>query len=86
MDIVPTEDPEEAALERFPHIIRDICLFWDYHDIDLFFNKLLILDRPDREGFPNTVVAEIMFLQRLHQVIIEEKLIAKKTDFFGKIL
>ncbi|TJZ74803.1 hypothetical protein FAZ21_07475 [Chitiniphilus eburneus] len=48
--------------ERYPRIIGRIVDLWGTPALSAYFEELLIMDRPDRQGFPPEVGAELMSL------------------------
>ncbi|WP_051279264.1 ankyrin repeat domain-containing protein [Chitinilyticum aquatile] len=58
--------PQEL-LTRFPRIASQIAQRWGQPDLDAYFDELLIMDKPDRMGFPPEVAAELMKLSLIHQ-------------------
>ncbi|HCX34824.1 MAG TPA: hypothetical protein DHV08_15590 [Rhodocyclaceae bacterium] len=51
----------------FPHVESAISLMWGSPEIYRYFDKLMIADRNDREGFPPEVIQEILALRSLHE-------------------
>ena len=47
------------TLENFPHIVERITHLWGTHELDNYLNSLLIVDRPNRAGFPLHVASAI---------------------------
>jgi hypothetical protein len=52
--------------ERFPRIVDSIVLMWGNKEMDTFFQKIMMDDRGDRQGFPPEVMSDLMFLSQLH--------------------
>lgn len=65
---------QSSALEQqFPRITEKIVLLWGYPEMDIFFERLAIDLRGDREGFPPDVMSELMWLSRLHASAYPQK-------------
>ena len=58
----------ECVLEqRYPHIVQGLLPAWhDPDKADRFLNTILLDDRNDRQGLPEEVFAELMFLSDLN--------------------
>lgn len=52
---------------RFPRISSAIQLLWGHPEMDIYFQKLVVDERGDREGFPPDVMSDILFLATLHK-------------------
>ncbi|WP_148716591.1 ankyrin repeat domain-containing protein [Chitinolyticbacter meiyuanensis] len=48
--------------ERYPRIVERIVELWGSPALSAYFEELLIMDRPERQGFPPEVGAELMSL------------------------
>ncbi|UXY16271.1 ankyrin repeat domain-containing protein [Chitiniphilus purpureus] len=48
--------------ERYPRIAARVAELWGTPMLSAYFEELLIMDRPDRQGFPPEVGAELMTL------------------------
>lgn len=57
--------PEQTA-QRFPRIVQKMVDLWGKPEMDDFFRDLLIMDRPDRQGFPLEIVSELMALSNIY--------------------
>jgi len=57
---------ETAALDEYPHIIRNLHMFWGYDEFYGYIDKLSFADR-DRAGFPPIVIMEIEDIAELHR-------------------
>jgi hypothetical protein len=58
-----------SALEsQFPRIAEQICLMWGHPEMDIFFARLAVDDRGDRQGFPPDVMSELMSLSVIHSL------------------
>lgn len=54
---------EFSAIERrFPHIAQKLTSLWGTREIDRYMDSLLIDSRGDRQGFPEEVLEELVFL------------------------
>lgn len=54
---------EFSAVERrFPHIVHNLIKLWQSAEIDGYMDSLLIDSRGDRQGFPEEVLEELVFL------------------------
>ena len=60
------------VIRDFPHVVNNLAALWrDPRQLDGLFDKLLLADRPGRQGFPLAAVAEISDLRNYyHQRII----------------
>lgn len=62
-----------TELERkFPHIVENLTLLWNDEGISAFLSHLLIDDRGDRHGFTGDIMADLMFLDNLHEDMVSE--------------
>ena len=50
----------------YPRIYNNIVETWGSVELREYFNKLLIADREDRQGFPPNICMHIMVLNRIH--------------------
>jgi len=69
--------PADAALlyqsvleTRFPRILQAIQALWGYPEMNLYFSKLMMDERGDRDGFPPEAWEEIHLLMELHQCLV----------------
>ncbi|WP_173065630.1 hypothetical protein [Sulfurimicrobium lacus] len=53
--------------KKFPRIVEKLALLWGHEGVSPFLTHLLIDDRGDRHGFTGDIMAEIMFLNNLHE-------------------
>lgn len=53
--------------KKFPRIVEKLTLLWGHDGVSPFLTHLLIDDRGDRHGFTGDIMAEIMFLNNLHE-------------------
>ncbi len=51
---------------QYPRVLKKIVENWESPDADAIFMDLLVADRPDRQGFPADVAADIMYLSMVH--------------------
>lgn len=58
--------------KKFPRIVERLTLLWGNEDVSPFLSHLLIDDRGDRQGFTGDIMAEIMFLNNLHEDMVRE--------------
>ena len=69
--VVRTTAPTDrfiTPLEKsFPHILEKIQVLWGYPELNLYFSRLTIDDRGDRDGFPTDVWDDLQMLMLLHQ-------------------
>lgn len=63
-------DDLSAVERRFPRIARELSLRWKDGDIDGYLDGLLIDERGNRQGFPGSVLEELMFLSSLRWQLI----------------
>ena len=52
--------------ESFPRIGNALEVFWSEPEFSPYINKLVSVDRPDRQGFPFEIVVALTELQILH--------------------
>ncbi|MES2356354.1 MAG: ankyrin repeat domain-containing protein [Pseudomonadota bacterium] len=65
--------PQQLA-EQFPRIVGQIVMLWDSTDaLEAYFQKLLVADRPNRQGFPAVVASELFSLNRIYGEIRQKK-------------
>ncbi|EKD96715.1 MAG: ankyrin [uncultured bacterium] len=58
--------------KKFPRIVEKLTLLWGDEGVSPFLSHLLIDDRGDRQGFTGDIMAEIMFLNNLHEDMVSE--------------
>jgi tankyrase len=57
---------EASAIEhKFSRIAKVLTTLWQRDDIDAYLNNLMLDDRGNRQGFPDDVLEEIMFLSSI---------------------
>ncbi len=55
------------ALEyHFPHILEKIMALWDSSEFDAYLADLMTTSRINRQGFPQEVASDIIYLSVLH--------------------
>lgn len=63
-----------SGLEKnFPRIVEKLTMLWGHEGVAAFLSHLLIDDRGDRQGFTSEIMAEIMFLNTLHEDMESDK-------------
>ena len=56
------------ALEKqFPRILEKIMSLWDSVEFDAYLADLMTTTRSNRQGFPQTVASDIIYLNMLHE-------------------
>ena len=56
------------ALEKqFPRIFKRIMELWDSSEFDAYLAELMTTKRTDRQGFPQEVASDIIYLSMLHE-------------------
>jgi hypothetical protein len=56
------------ALEKqFPRIFEKIMSLWDSPEVDAFLADLMMTTRSNRQGFPQDVASDIIYLHMLHE-------------------
>jgi uncharacterized protein len=56
------------ALEKqFPRIFEKIMSLWDSPEVDAFLADLMMTTRSNRQGFPQEVASDIIYLHMLHE-------------------
>ena len=56
--------------QHYPRIAKGIVLQWGHPQLDQYVDQLLIDERGDREGFPEEVASELLFLQQVHDTLL----------------
>jgi hypothetical protein len=59
--------------QHYPRIAEGIVLQWGHPQLDQYVDRILIDERGDRQGFPETVVSELLFLQQVHDTLLNLK-------------
>lgn len=55
------------ALEKqFPRVFEKIMALWDSPEFDVYLAQLMMTTRSDRQGFPQEVASDIIYLSMLH--------------------
>lgn len=54
-----------AALEQFPHVVKNLSLGWGYPECEAYIAKLVIDERGNRRGFSVQAMDELLFLSDL---------------------
>ena len=63
----PVEQHPFIVIQRdFPRVAEAIEMMWGSPELDNYFEKLIVADRGDREGFPKPVLAALLSLFRQH--------------------
>lgn len=62
---VPVRVEARAALEQYPHVVRNLGLEWGYPECESYLAKLVIDERGSRRGFSTEVMEELLFLSEL---------------------
>lgn len=52
--------------QRFPHVLAKLVQLWGEPSLDTYIESLLLLDRPNRRGFPMEAVLEILQVSFIH--------------------
>jgi hypothetical protein len=56
------------ALEKqFPRILEKIMALWDSSELDAYLAELMLTTRSNRQGFPQAVASDIIYLNMLHE-------------------
>jgi hypothetical protein len=56
------------ALEnQFPRILEKIMALWDSSELDAYLADLMTTTRTNRQGFPQAVASDIIYLNMLHE-------------------
>ncbi|MDA8093492.1 MAG: hypothetical protein M0T84_06185 [Betaproteobacteria bacterium] len=62
-----TNPADLSLLERtFPRVLERIVLLWPSPMLETYFTELLFDHRGSRAGFPQEVMAELIFLHELY--------------------
>ncbi len=57
--------PNQIA-QRFPHILEKLVCLWGQPEANGYLDSLMVMDRPNRQGFPAEVATEIFQLSMIH--------------------
>ncbi|MDP2830114.1 MAG: hypothetical protein Q8O37_16105 [Sulfuricellaceae bacterium] len=60
--------------QNYPRIISQLTMLWGHEGLRAYLSHLLIDDRGDRQGFTPTTMEEIMFLDSLHEDLLQPDL------------
>ena len=52
--------------DRYPRIAANIETLWGSREMDVYFDRLVVKDREQREGFPPDIMAAILSLSAQH--------------------
>jgi hypothetical protein len=65
-------DTESISLieAKFPRVVQTVTLLWWERELRNYFEKLIVDERGDRDGFPPDVMQELLFLARLHREVV----------------
>lgn len=58
--------------KKFPHVLEKIQAMWGYPEMNLYFSRLTIDDRGNRDGFPADVWNDLHTLMKLHDLILPD--------------
>lgn len=61
----PVRVEARAALEQFPHVLKNLSLEWGYPECESYIAKLVIDERGNRRGFSMQAMDELLFLSEL---------------------
>ena len=83
----------EGYMHQYPHKLEDkylrifstIMSTWGTDDCDKTFQELFFDERGGRQGFPEEVMLDILFLSRLHDKLRNIKLGKKDEDIWGNV-
>lgn len=57
------------SLEKhFPRILEKIMSLWDSSEFDAYLADLMTTTRTNRQGFPQQVASDIIYLNMLHEL------------------
>lgn len=57
--------------QNYPRIISQLTMLWGHEGLRAYLSHLLIDDRGDRQGFTPATMEEIMFLDSLHEDLLQ---------------
>ena len=87
MPVPISNEKARSAIEvRFPHITRELSANWKIGQLDLYLDRLLIDTRGGRQGFPEDVLEELMFLSGIRWHLQHEDNVPmdfQKPDLFS---
>ena len=72
------KDYPEAIEKRFPHILAKLVELWGKPAADVYLDRLMVVDRPQRQGFPFDAASEILRLSMIHSTLDVQKSAASK--------
>lgn len=61
--------PEELV-NKFPHILSKLEMYWKLPEFDAYFNKLMTTDRSGRQGFGEKVFQELLVIGRIREKVV----------------
>jgi len=70
-----TRAPDQCitTMEKdFPRVLQAIQAMWGYQELNVYFRKLMMDQRGDREGFPKEVWEDLYLLEHMHHEIVPE--------------
>ena len=71
------------ALEKqFPRVFKKIMGLWDSSEFDTYLADLMTTKRTGRQGFPQEVASDIIYLSMLHEL----KNDTDKTNSWAQVL
>jgi len=64
---------EKSEIENYPHILKNILLFWNYKEGLDYFDKIMFSERESREGFSLEAFEELSFLKEILKEVLSIK-------------
>ena len=58
--------------QGFPHILARLADVWGLPEGSAYLDSLMVMDRPNRRGFPAEVASEILRLSMIHGLLAQE--------------
>lgn len=57
----------KAMMNSFPRLLKTIDAGWGARECMFYLDNLLFSDRPNRQGFPNEVIDELLLIKNIHE-------------------
>lgn len=67
---MPDSNSATELEKQFPRIVINLTLQWGSKELTPYFGQLLFDQRGGRQGFPEAVLSDILFLSSLHETLM----------------
>jgi hypothetical protein len=64
--------PESTLEQSFPHIARKLSAIWPSDACAEYINSLLVVEREARQGFPASVVEDLLMLHAMNEMLMRK--------------